>query len=265
MRSAARRRIRRRVGRRLRRGAYLLPSLFTTGNMLLGFYAIVAGLHGAFRRAAAVVFIAGFLDGLDGRIARMTRTESEFGREFDSLADLLTFGAAPALLSYLWGLRQWGRAGWLIPFFYLVCAAARLARFNIQTRVVDSRFFAGLPSPAAAGTVCSLLFFIPTMDGRPWQILLALALVGTGTLMISTFRYRSFKHIDLTRRLSYRVLLPLAALVAVVATHPEAIFLALGVLYSLSGPLGWLLGRIRPKEPEPLPPEQAAEGPGAGA
>ena len=146
------------IPRRLRRGAYLLPSLFTIGNMLLGFYAIVLGFRGAdlgsaglFQRAALLVFAAGLLDGLDGRIARMTGTDSDFGREYDSLADLLTFGVAPALLTYAWGLRELLRFGWLVPLFFVVCCATRLARFNIQVRVVDSRRFVGLPAPAAAG------------------------------------------------------------------------------------------------------------------
>ncbi|HBL32025.1 MAG TPA: CDP-diacylglycerol--serine O-phosphatidyltransferase, partial [Acidobacteria bacterium] len=146
---------------RLRRGAYLLPSLFTICNMLLGFYAIILGLRQDFRMAALLVFIAAIVDTLDGRIARMTGTESDFGREYDSLADVITFGATPALLTYLWGLRLFDRDAWLIPLFYMVCAATRLARFNVQTKVVDYRFFVGLPVPAAAGTICSILFFAP--------------------------------------------------------------------------------------------------------
>ena len=174
----ARRRLKRtrRNRRRLRRGAYLLPSLFTIGNMLLGFYAVVMAFRGSrvvvteaadayFVRAALAVFIAGILDTLDGRIARMTGTDSEFGREYDSLADLFTFGAAPALMTHVWGLDSFGRIGWLVPLYYMVCTATRLARFNVQTKVLDSRYFVGLPSPAAAGSVCSLLFFVPGPSG----------------------------------------------------------------------------------------------------
>ncbi|MEM1249831.1 MAG: CDP-diacylglycerol--serine O-phosphatidyltransferase, partial [Acidobacteriota bacterium] len=134
----------------LRKGAYLLPSLFTVGNIALGFYAVVLALEGDYRPAILLIFLAAFLDGLDGRIARVTQTESDFGREYDSLADVITFGVGPALLAYLWGLEHLDRIGWFAPLFYIVCAATRLARFNINTRVADKRFFVGLPAPAGA-------------------------------------------------------------------------------------------------------------------
>jgi len=272
----------REIPRRLRRGAYLLPSLFTIGNMLLGFYAIVLGLRDKdFRTAALLVFIAAILDTLDGRIARMTGTESEFGKEYDSLADVVTFGAAPALLTYLWGLRPFDRDAWLIPLFYMVCAATRLARFNVQTKVVDSRYFVGLPVPAAAGTICSILFFAPDsqlrdrdlpawMQGRidtlalqVWmQVLVAMALLLIGVLMVSTFRYYSFKKFDLRKRWSFRALIPIAAIILVVYYIPYAFFLALAVTYTLSGPLSWLLSRLRGGRTEnPEPPEETAPPP----
>ena len=268
------------IPRRLRRGAYLLPSLFTIGNMLLGFYAIVLGLRRDpgpdFRTAALLIFIAAILDTLDGRIARMTGTESEFGKEYDSLADVVTFGAAPALLTYLWGLRPFDRDAWLIPLFYMVCAATRLARFNVQTKVVDSRFFVGLPVPAAAGMICSILFFAPdnhlsSQDLPVWmqgidleglqvwmQVLVATALLLIGVLMVSTFRYYSFKKFDLRQRWSFRALIPVAAIVLVVYYIPYAFFLALAVTYTLSAPLSWLIGRLRgghrPEDEAPPPP-----------
>lgn len=256
----------RQISRRLRRGAYLLPSLFTIGNMLLGFYAIILGLRQDFQMAALLVFIAAILDTLDGRIARMTGTESEFGKEYDSLADVITFGATPALLTYLWGLRPFDRDAWLIPLFYMVCAATRLARFNVQTKIVDSRFFVGLPVPAAAGAICSILFFVPRNDSgsearQVWmQVLVATALLLVGALMVSTFRYTSFKKFDLRKRWSFRALIPIAAMVLVVYYIPQAIFLALAVTYTLSGPLTWLLGRgrgvSRPDDAAPPPPER---------
>lgn len=256
----SRRRTQVRVRRRLRRGAYLLPSLFTTGNMLLGFYAVVCGLGENYKRAALLIFAAAFLDALDGRIARLTGTESDFGREYDSLADLFTFGAAPALLAYLWGLADFGRAGWLIPLFYMVCAASRLARFNVQTKVVDSRYFAGLPTPAGAGAVGAILFFAPDAEWKPWiTALLAGALLGLGILMVSTFRYWSPKQIDLKQRRSYRMLLLAAALLLVVAYHPPAFFLAVAVIYTFSGPVAWLMGRIRPRGKPTAEPEAGAE------
>jgi CDP-diacylglycerol---serine O-phosphatidyltransferase len=280
-----------RMPERVRRGAYLLPSLFTIGNILMGFYAIVLGLrsaglwsaptpigddgipagppHNYFARAALLVFSAGILDGLDGRIARAIGTESDFGKEYDSLADVFTFGVAPALLTYLWGLWEWGRVGWLVPFFYLVCTATRLARFNVQTKVVDSRFFVGLPTPAAAGAICSILFYAPRSgDWKTWmQVLVLAALLLIGALMVSTFRYHSFKQLDLRKRWSYRAFVPIAAIVLVIVIEPRATFLAIAVLYTLSGPAGALLRRLRPRSrgDETAPPPPTPPPPPAGA
>jgi CDP-diacylglycerol--serine O-phosphatidyltransferase len=242
---------------RLRRGAYVLPSLFTVGNILLGFYAVVCGLHGDFQRAALMVLIATITDSLDGGIARMTNTATEFGKEFDSLADVITFGVAPALLAYLWGVKDLAPRAWLVPLFFVVTTASRLARFNIQVKAVDSRHFVGLPTPAAAGTVCSLLFFAPDPAWRDWmEAAVAATLLLIGALMVSTFRYASFKKLDLRQRFSYRMALPIAAIVVVVCTIPQATFLAITVLYSLSAPLGYLWRSIRrrPGHPPALPP-----------
>lgn len=232
--------------RKLRRGAYLLPSLFTLGTIVLGFYALIRGLRGDFASAALMIILAGVLDNLDGRIARLTNTDSDFGREFDSLADVLTFGAAPALLAHLWGFRELGRVGWLLPLFFLVCATTRLARFNVQTKVMDRRFFVGLPVPAAAGSVAAIVFFAPDSQWQPWlpAVLLA-ALAWLGLLMVSTFRYRSFKEIDLRKRWSYRAAPLLAAFVLLMIYHPSAFFLSAAILYTSSGPIGWVVGRMR--------------------
>ncbi len=234
------------VGQRLRRGVYLLPSLFTMGNILMGFYAVILGTREEYANAALLIFIAGILDGLDGSIARMTHTESDFGREFDSLADVLTFGITPALLAYLWGLNQLGRIGWLIPLFFLICTAVRLARYNVQTKVVDKRFFVGLPSPAAAGFIASFLFVAPKSEWKVWyEAAMLLALVGVGSLMVSTFRYPSLKKIDLRQRWSYRIALPWAAGILALAFHPPAFFLSAAVVYTAMGPTSWLIGRLR--------------------
>ncbi len=253
---------------RLRRGAYVLPSLFTVGNILLGFYAVVCGLHGNFHRAALVVFIAGITDSLDGGIARMTNTATEFGKEFDSLADLLTFGMAPALLSYLWGVKDLAPRAWLLPLFFVVTTASRLARFNVQVKQVDSRFFVGLPTPAAAGAICSILFFAPDAEARDWlKALLAVVLVLIGALMVSTFRYPSLKKVDLRQRWSYRMALPIAAVLVVVCTIPQATFLAIAILYTLSAPAGYVWGRLRrrPGLPPPPPPTFPASAPAQAA
>ena len=256
---------------RLRRGAYLLPSLFTIGNMLLGFYAVVTAFRASrvltieigdrmFAQAALAVFVAAILDTFDGRLARMTGTDSEFGREYDSLADLFTFGAVPAILTFLWGLHGFGRAGWLVPLYYMVCTATRLARFNVQTKVVDSRYFVGLPSPAAAGAVCSLLFYVPETGPwrEGWTAVIFVTLVLAGTLEVTTFRYWSLKQIDFRKRWSYRAALPLALIVLVIAWEPKAVFLVIGLVYALSGPFAWLVHRARrrggPPATRPEPP-----------
>lgn len=253
---------------RLRRGIYLLPSLFTTGNIFLGFWAVIRGLRGDFGHAALAIFAAAMLDAIDGRIARMTGTESEFGKELDSLADVLTFGMAPALLAFLWGLHEFPRVGWLVPLFFVVCGATRLARFNVQTKVADKRFFAGLPIPAAAGTVVAVLFFDPERDWRTWMSLFLLVLMAAvAFLMVSTFRYRSFKQVDLRRRRSYRLVLLPAAVLLLIAWKPHIVLATLAIAYAMSGPLEWLIGRLRggrgaaepaaaaeAQPPEPPPP-----------
>jgi len=253
-----------RIRRRLGKGVFLLPSLFTSANLILGFYAIILGSHGHFSRACVCIFLAAIIDTLDGRIARMTGTDSDFGREFDSLADLTTFGTAPALVTYFWGLEQLGRTGWLIPALFVVCAASRLARFNIQTTVADSRYFVGMPAPAAAGAIGSIVFAFPNRLElpAPWPSLMTaiatVSLLVVGMLMVSTFRYASFKNLDLRRPWSYRIVLPLSAIVLAVALRPEAFFLSIGALYTLTAPFLWLVNRLRPRgnttaleEPQP--------------
>lgn len=250
----------------LRRGAYLLPSLFTMGNILLGFYAVIWAINPEhdLSRSAWMIVLAGILDGLDGRIARLTGTESDFGKELDSLADVLTFGATPAYLAYLWGLREFDRLGWLVPLLYLICTATRLARFNVQTKTVDSRSFVGLPSPAAAGAIAAILFWMPTLEEAAspqvvrFGMLVAMALIGL--LMISTFRYPSFKKIDLRQRWSYRMVLIFGVLLLVLTYHPDAFFLAIAALYTPVGPLGWLIGKFRRRPPGPAPSELPAAG-----
>jgi CDP-diacylglycerol--serine O-phosphatidyltransferase len=232
---------------RIRRRAYLLPSLFTIGNIFLGFFAVILALRGRFVFAGWMIVIAAALDFLDGKIARMTGTESDFGREFDSLADVLTFGMCPALAAWAWGLHVYERAGWLVPLFYVVCAATRLARFNVQASHVDSRWFVGLPTPAAAGTVASFLLVGVEPDWRPWFVKgMGALLLALGVLMVSTFRFWSLKAIDLRRPRSYRsVALPIIAIVVLLAFWPELFLPGFAVAYAASGPLAWALGRVR--------------------
>jgi len=236
--------------RGIRRGAYLLPSLFTMGNMVSGFYAIILGLDHNFDRAILFIVLAALLDSVDGRIARMTGTESEFGKEYDSLADVITFGAAPGMLAFLWGLRDFNPDAWLLSAFFMVCTATRLARFNVQTRVVDSRWFVGLPSPWAALTICALLSFAlrTTGDTRViMQAIMGVALLVVGSLMVSTFRYNSFKNFDLLKRWSYRAFVPIAALLLLFLFIPRVAILVLALLYTLSGPATSAISRLRPR------------------
>ncbi len=236
---------------RLRKSVFILPSLFTTGNLLLGFYAIILGFRERFATAAAMIFIATVIDMLDGRIARMTHTESDFGREYDSLADLTTFGTAPALLAFFWGLQELPRVGWIVPLFFVVCCATRLARFNIQDGPADSRFFVGMPAPAAACSFSSIIFAFPSLGEVPafWSKVLTVvvlaSLIALGALMVSTFRYLSFKRFDLRRPWSYRVVLPMFAIVTMVALRPEAFFLSMAILYTAPPPTLWLINRLR--------------------
>lgn len=233
------------VRRRLRRGAYLLPSLFTIGNIFLGFWATILALRGRFELAGALLIIAAVTDFLDGKIARMTGTESDFGREFDSIADALTFGMAPALCAWAWGLSEFQRAGWLVPIFYVVCTCVRLARFNVQASHVDSRWFVGLPSPAAAGTIASILLVGVEPGWRSWYAAgMAGLLVALGLLMVSTFRFWSLKALDFRQRRSYRMALPLAGVVLVLAFWPSLFLPGFALAYTASGPLSWLLGRL---------------------
>ena len=228
--------------RGMRRGIYVLPALFTVGNVFCGWLSLDLAVKGDFRWAAILVFVAAFLDGLDGRVARMTNTTSAFGEQLDSLADVVSFGMAPAFLVYRWGLVEFERLGLVVSFLFLVCGACRLARFNVQVHVVDKRFFVGLPIPAAAGTLCSLIWIFP--DPLPTRELRSVFLAVTillSFLMVSTFRYRSFKDIDLRSRRS-AILVPLVGLVlAAIFWQPAWSFGALLVTFSLSAPVAKLL------------------------
>jgi len=248
--------------RRFRRGTSILPSLFTTGNLFLGFWAVIRALHGQYDQAAPLIFWAILLDVLDGRIARLTGTTSEFGAELDSLADVVSFGVAPAVLVYSWGFSTVPRVGWLVAFLYLVCGALRLARFNVQKTSVDGRYFVGLPIPAAAAAVAALVNVAPApVDERIHAILWLALLIVLSFLMVSTFRYASFKKIDLRSRRSYVNVVGIALLFIVFSVHPEWALLALATIYWLSGPLAYLLGLLVRRRPEPPPVVATSEIP----
>jgi CDP-diacylglycerol--serine O-phosphatidyltransferase len=236
-----------RRARRLRRGVFLLPSLFTIGNMFCGYACIVYAMRGEFESAAPYIGIAIVLDMLDGRIARLTGTASEFGVEFDSLADVISFGVAPAVLVFSWGLAPLGRLGWAAGFLYVTAAAMRLARFNIQSAAGgDKRYFVGLPSPAAAGVPAATVFAYPAGLTAFGSALPALAIVLVpAILMVSTIRFRSFKTIDLRTRRPYTVLLLIAAGLVLIITHPQIVLLVMAYTYLTSAFVGMAITRIR--------------------
>jgi CDP-diacylglycerol--serine O-phosphatidyltransferase len=246
------------------RGIYLLPNLFTTGGLFGGFFAIIAASQGRFEAACVAIFVAAILDGLDGRVARLTNTQSEFGVQYDSLADLVSFGMAPALVMYHWSLAAMkfdnstlGKVGWLAAFLYAACAALRLARFNSQVGKVDKRWFIGLASPAAAGLMAS---FVWTFDDLGWsgEELRYAALAVTvlaGLLMVSGLRYNSFKGgrgAKSDRVPFFALLIAVAVIIALVIDPPKTL-LAAGVLYALSGPALWFRRRKLSHEAEAGP------------
>ena len=236
-----------------RKGIYLLPNLFTTAALFGGFYGVVAAMNDRFEQAAVAIFIAMILDGLDGRVARLTNTQTSFGAEYDSLADMISFGLAPALIMYEWSLSsmanmgwQWGKVGWMVAFIYTAAAALRLARFNTQVGTADKRFFMGLPSPAAAACVVGFVW-VSVDQGYKGEELAIPALVITllaGLLMVSNFLYSSFKEVDFKHKVPFAVLL-IAVLVLMFASFdPPKVLFAGFILYMLSGPL-MSLGRKR--------------------
>lgn len=248
------------TARRFRRGASILPSLFTTGNLFLGFWAIVRTANGQYLEAAPLIGWAILLDMLDGRIARLTGTSSEFGGELDSLADVISFGVAPALLAYRWGFGSVPRIGWLAAFLFVMCGTLRLARFNVQRHAVDGRYFVGLPIPAAAAQVAAVVHFLPAaLTERLHATLAVSAVVVLSFLMVSTLRYQSFKNVDLRRRRSYINVLGIAIVFLLIALHPETMLLAIATCYALSGPLGYVFGSVFRRRDEPPPAVAASE------
>ena len=234
---------------RLSRGLFILPTLFTVGNLFCGYLSLWCSIRGTFENAAILIIAAGILDGLDGRIARMTHSTSKFGEEYDSLADLVSFGVAPAVLAYSWGLSDFHRFGWLMSFLFVVCGSMRLARFNIQTHAVDKRYFVGLPIPVAAGSIATIVLATPErLVSRVWMGGLLGLTVLLSYLMISTIRYRSFKDVDLRRKRPAWILPAIAAFFIVVALRPELALAFLAFVFVLSGPAGKLLGVFRRKE-----------------
>jgi len=242
------------VAKPRKRGIYLLPNMLTTGALFAGFYAIVAAMNGKFEPASVAVFIAMVLDGLDGRVARMTNTQSDFGAEFDSLSDMVSFGVAPALVMYIWSLSslveygwQWGKLGWLGAFIYVAAAALRLARFNTKASSTDKRYFQGLPSPAAAAVVIGMVWVlfdhgIKGPDVAP--IALALTVI-TGLLMVSNVSYYSFKDLDFKNKVPYIAVMVIVLIFVLASIHPPKVLFGCFFVYALSGPVISVLRWVR--------------------
>ncbi|MCS6230470.1 CDP-diacylglycerol--serine O-phosphatidyltransferase [Shewanella baltica] len=221
------------------KGIYLLPNLFTTAGLFSGFYAVIASMNANFEAAAIAIFIAMICDGLDGRVARLTNTQSDFGAEYDSMADMVSFGMAPALLAYNWALADLGKIGWLAAFIYCAGAALRLARFNTQVGVADKRYFQGLASPAAAAVIAGSIWLGNqySLDGRNISWIAALVTAATGLLMVSNFRYHSFKEIDWRGKVNFIVILLVVGVFVVVSVQPALILCVGFYLYAISGPI----------------------------
>lgn len=220
------------------KGIYLLPNLFTTSGLFAGFYAIVASMRGDYDFAAVAIFIAMVMDGLDGRVARLTNTQSAFGAQYDSLADIVSFGIAPSLVVYSWGLNSLGKIGWLAAFFFMAATALRLARFNTED-ATDKRYFYGLPCPSAAGLMAGMVW-VAHDHGVPGQkicVIAAIVTVLAGALMVSNMRYYSFKEIDLKGKVPFMFVLAFLLLIVLVAIMPPQALLCIFALYSLSGPI----------------------------
>ena len=233
------------VPRKRRKGIYILPNLFTLAALFGGFYAIVMAVNGRFDQAAVGVFCAMVLDSLDGRVARMTNTQSAFGEQMDSLSDMVSFGAAPALIAYEWALRGLGRWGWIAAFVYCACAALRLARFNVNTGVVDKRFFQGLPSPAAAALVAGFIWLMTEIGVRgedlewlSWKQITWTMFVVTlysGLTMVTNVPFYSFKDVQMKKSVPFVVIVLIALVIAIINIHPPIVLFSVFVIYGLSG------------------------------
>jgi CDP-diacylglycerol--serine O-phosphatidyltransferase len=241
-----------------RRGIYLLPNLFTTGVLFCGFFAIVQAMNGRFEIGAIAIFVAMVLDGMDGRVARWTNTQSEFGAQYDSIADMVAFGAAPALMAYTWALKDivlFG-LGWIGAFMYCAGAGIRLARFNANIAVVDKRYFQGLPSPSGAAVMTGLVWVLVDFDFRPNEYLWLAAVtwgvaVFAGITMVSNVPFWSFKEVNWKKRVPLWVILACVVAISIVASRPSLVLFALFMAYGLSGYVMWAMGhRVRPVLPE---------------
>jgi CDP-diacylglycerol--serine O-phosphatidyltransferase len=230
---------------RMKKGIYVLPNLFTTANLFCGFYSAIASMKGMYEIAAITILIAVVLDSLDGRIARMTHTTSRFGGEYDSLCDLVTFGVAPSLLAYNWSLLAYGKWGWLGAFLFCTCGALRLARFNVQIGVIDSRVFNGLPIPGAAAAMATgvLLFYYLGGEGRFSNLSVMISVIALSLFMVSSIKYYSFKDLNFFSRKPFMSFVLIVLILVIVVAEPQIMMFTFAFGYSLSGP-AWAIYRL---------------------
>ncbi|MBN2538685.1 MAG: CDP-diacylglycerol--serine O-phosphatidyltransferase [Deltaproteobacteria bacterium] len=233
----------------MKKGIYILPNLFTTASLFFGFYSIIASIGGDFSRAAVAIIISCILDGLDGKIARVTNTASKFGAEYDSLSDLVAFGMAPAILAYSWALVSFGRYGWLAAFLFVVCGALRLARFNVQIGIMDSKVFNGLAIPAAATVIATsvLFFYYLGGEGQFNHVSVLAGTVALSLLMVSNIKYYSFKDMNFFSRKPFMTFVLIIFMLTVIVLEPQIMLFVLALGYGLSGPV-WTLCKIAKKQ-----------------
>jgi len=228
---------------RMKKGIYLLPNLFTSASLFCGFYSIIASYKEHFVPAAIAVLVSVVFDGLDGRVARLTNTTSKFGAEYDSLADVISFGIAPALLAYSWSLSIYGKWGWIIAFLFVLCGALRLARFNIQIGIVESKVFNGLPIPAAASVIASTVIFFDYVgaEGKFHNVFIMIFVIIISLLMVSSVKYYSFKDMSLLARKPFTIFFWSTILLIIIVVEPEIMFFVIFLGYAISGPVWWVL------------------------
>lgn len=231
----------------MKRGIFILPSLLTLTSIFFSFYSIILAMKQEFLIAAALILVAGFFDGIDGKVARLTKTTSKFGVELDSLADVISFGVAPGLLVYIWALEPYGRLGWVSAFVFVTCGALRLARFNVQSVNPDLKKFNGLPIPAAAGMLATTVIFMEHLQINPadYRMVLLVAVWCLAFLMVSTVKFHAFKDLTLVREKPFSSTLAFVILLALIALMPQVVLFVLGLTYVLSGPIFTVINKLR--------------------
>ncbi|HNQ65121.1 MAG TPA: CDP-diacylglycerol--serine O-phosphatidyltransferase [Smithella sp.] len=228
---------------RMKKGIYLLPNLFTSASLFCGFYSAIASFKEHFVTAAIAILVSVIFDGLDGRVARLTNTTSKFGAEYDSLADVISFGIAPALLAYSWSLSVYGKWGWVVAFLFVLCGALRLARYNIQIGIIESKVFNGLPIPAAASVIATTVIFFDYVgaEGKFHNIFIMVFVIMISLLMVSSVKYYSFKDMSLLVRKPFTIFFWSTVLLIIIVAEPEIMFFVIILGYALSGPVWWLI------------------------